>query len=95
MLKEIQHQNLDGKLYYFFFAISIFFSFVLRSKNDHLITADDHVKLEVTGETVKLIISEVAPSDAGTYELVAENGLGSVDSTARMTVHCMSIFVFD
>lgn len=59
------------------------------SRNDHPITADDHVKLEVSGETVKLIIAEVAPSDAGTYELVAENGLGSIECTARMTVHCM------
>jgi hypothetical protein len=47
------------------------------------------VKLDVTGDTVKLIITEAAQTDAGTYELVAENALGSIDCTARMTVHCM------
>jgi hypothetical protein len=61
----------------------------LRSKNDRPIVQDDHVKLDVTGDTVKLIITEAAPTDAGTYELVAENALGSIDCTARMTVHCM------
>ncbi len=47
------------------------------------------MKLEVTGDTVKLIIAEVSPTDAGTYELVAENALGSIDCTAKLTVHCM------
>ena len=47
------------------------------------------MKLEVTGETVKLIINEAAPTDAGTYELVAENALGSIECTAKLTVHCM------
>ena len=61
----------------------------LRSRNDHPIEENDRIKLDVSGETVKLIISEAAATDAGTYELVAENGLGSIESTARLTVHCM------
>jgi hypothetical protein len=60
-----------------------------RSKSDRPIVQDDHVKLDVTGDTVKLIITEAAPTDAGTYELVAENALGSIDCTAKLTVHCM------
>lgn len=46
------------------------------------------MKSEVTGDTVKLTIKDVALTDAGTYELVAENPLGSIDCTARLTVHC-------
>ncbi len=61
----------------------------LRSKNDRSIVPDDRVKLDVTGDTVTLTISEAAPSDAGTYELVAENAVGSIDCTAKLTVHCM------
>jgi hypothetical protein len=48
-----------------------------------------NVKLEVTGETVKLIVNEVAPTDAGTYELVAENPLGSIECTNKLSVNCM------
>ena len=61
-----------------------------RSKNDRPITKDDRVKFDVTGDTVKLTITEVVQTDAGTYELVAENPLGSIDCTAKLTVHCMS-----
>jgi hypothetical protein len=61
----------------------------LRSKNDRSIVPDDRVKLDVTGDNVTLTISEAAPSDAGTYELVAENAVGSIDCTAKLTVHCM------
>ena len=69
--------------------------FCFRSKNDHPIVEDDHIKLDVTGDTVKLIITEVAPSDAGTYELVAENPLGSIDCSARLTVHCMKTLILN
>lgn len=61
---------------------------ICRSKNDRPIVADDRVKIDVSGETVKLTIAEVLPTDAGVYELVAENGLGSIDCTAKLTVHC-------
>ncbi|CAF0814387.1 unnamed protein product [Rotaria sordida] len=57
------------------------------SKNDRPIVQDDRIKFDVTGDTVKLIISEALPTDAGTYELIAENALGSIDCTAKMTVH--------
>ncbi|CAF3878648.1 unnamed protein product, partial [Adineta steineri] len=63
------------------------------SRNDHPIVEDDHVKLEVNGETVKLIIAEVAPTDAGVYELIAENALGSIECTARVTVHSPPVIV--
>lgn len=65
-----------------------------RSKNDRPITQDDRVKSDVTGDTVKLTITDVAQTDAGTYELVAENALGSIDCTAKLTVHCMSTSFF-
>lgn len=58
-------------------------------KNDNRVTPDDHLKLDVTGDTVKLVISEVQPSDAGNYELIAENALGSIDCAAKLVVHCM------
>lgn len=47
------------------------------------------MKLDVTGDTVKLIITEAVSTDSGTYELVAENALGSIDCTAKLIVHCM------
>ncbi len=86
----IRHLNLNGKIHQEEEEEEVFSSFDnFRSKNDHRIVKDDHVKMEVVGDTVKLIIAEVAPSDAGTYELVAENALGAIDCTARLTVHCM------
>ena len=46
------------------------------------------MKLYVTGNTVKLTISEAMLTDAGSYELIAENALGSIDCAAKLTVHC-------
>ncbi|CAF4929782.1 unnamed protein product, partial [Rotaria sp. Silwood1] len=63
------------------------------SKNDHPIVQDNRIKFDVTGDTVKLIISETLPTDAGTYELIAENALGSIDCTAKMIVHSPPIIV--
>lgn len=82
----IQHRHSNGKTHSIWFFDS--FSYFRRSRNDHRIVADDRVKIDVSGETVKLTINEVVSTDAGVYELVAENGLGSVDCTAKLTVHC-------
>jgi hypothetical protein len=60
-----------------------------RTRNDRPVVQDDRIKINVTGETVQLTIDEVTSADAGTYELVAENALGSIDCNAKLTVHCM------
>ncbi|CAF1556967.1 unnamed protein product, partial [Adineta ricciae] len=46
-----------------------------------------------TGDTVKLVIAEAAPTDAGTYELIAENPLGSIECSARLTVNSPPVIV--
>ncbi|CAF3389468.1 unnamed protein product [Rotaria socialis] len=55
-------------------------------KNDNRVVQDDHLKLDITGDTVKLVITEAVPSDAGSYELIAENALGSIDCAAKLIV---------
>jgi hypothetical protein len=49
---------------------------------------DDRIKVEVTGDTAKLIITEVTSTDAGTYDLAAENALGEIECSGKLTVHC-------
>ncbi|CAF4907855.1 unnamed protein product, partial [Rotaria magnacalcarata] len=55
-------------------------------KNDNRVVQDDHLKFDITGDTVKLVITETVPSDAGSYELIAENALGSIDCAAKLIV---------
>ncbi|UJR23285.1 hypothetical protein I4U23_026301 [Adineta vaga] len=62
-------------------------------RNDRPVVHDEHVTLNVTGDTVKLIIAEAAPTDAGTYELIAENPLGSIECSARLTVNSPPVIV--
>ena len=87
--KVIQLQHLNGKMMGIQRIDNEMIGFVSRSKNDRAITQDDRTKLNVSGNTVSMTISEVTLADAGIYELIAENGLGSVECSAKLTVNGM------
>ena len=62
------------------------------SKDGFAVTADDRISLSADNKEMNL--TNVNKTDSGEYRCVAANSVGTVNTTATLTVHCKKNFTY-